>query len=131
MGEVIRFTPVERWAVDYLTPALAARPEPEAAGVYVNNTVPSPRRQRMVVVRGDGGTRLDVVRTFSRIGVQVWAETDYAAASLAELVKAVLDAGVGGDVHRVESTVPVRVADSSEQPLWYFTTEVILRGSAA
>ena len=41
---------------------LAGRPEPYAQDVYVGNSTPTDRRDRMVTFRRDGGPRLDVVR---------------------------------------------------------------------
>lgn len=121
---------VELWATTMLRQALAARPEPYAAGVYVSNAVPTTRRDRMVIVRRDGGARLDLVREVARLGVNVWAKTDRDAADLARLVAALLWASPTGDpVLRVEQPMgSTPVADPSGQPLRYQTFEVTTRG---
>lgn len=122
---------VEGWATSYLRAALAAQPDPYAAGVYVSNTVPSTRRDRMVIVRRDGGLRLDLLREVARLAVRVWATTDADVADLASLVAALLwDAPTGEPVLRVaQPTGATPVADPSGQPLRYMTFEVTVRGT--
>lgn len=122
---------VELWATGWLRQALAGRPEPYAAGVYVSNTVPAPRRDRMVVVRRDGGLRLDLLREVARLGVQVWATTEQDATDLARLVAGLLWAAPNGDpvVKVTQPTGSTPAADASRQPLRYMTFELTVRGT--
>jgi hypothetical protein len=128
---VVVFPDVEMWACQYLRDALASRSEPYAAGVYVGNTVPSPRTGRMVVARRDGGTRLDYHRDQARLTVRVWAGSEQEATDLARLVAALLWAAPTGDpVIRVEQpTGPTPVPDDSRQPLRLQSFDVTTRGS--
>lgn len=122
---------VELWATRWLRAALAARGEPYAANVYVSNAVPAQRRDRMVLLRRDGGLRLDLLREAARLGVQVWATTDQDASDLARLVAALLwSAPDGQPVLKVtQPTGATPVADPSGQPLRYMTFEVTTRGT--
>ena len=84
----------------------------------------------MVIVRRDGGPRLDAVREAARIGVRVWALTDQDATDLARMTAALLWASPDGDpVCKVTQQLgPTPVADESLQPLIYMTFELITRG---
>lgn len=128
---VIVFPDVELWATSYLRAELPGRSEPYASGVYVGITVPSPRADRMVVVRRDGGPRLDVIREAARLTVRVWASTEQDATDLTRLVSALLWAAPNGNpVLRVDHlTGSSPVADESRQPLRLTTFEVIVRGT--
>ena len=120
---------VELWATGYLRAALAARPESYAVGVRVSNAKVGNVRQ--VVVRRDGGPRLDLVREAARLGVNVWGETEQDATDLARLVAALLWAAPDGNpVVKVTQPGGISpVADSSGQPLRYMTFEITTRGS--
>lgn len=85
----------------------------------------------MVIVRRDGGARLDPVREAARLGVRVWGSTEKEASDLAALVRALMWAAPDGQpVVRVdELSGPVPVADESAQPLRYMTFSVVQRGS--
>lgn len=133
MLPVVVFPDVELWATGYLRSALASRPEPYAASVFVGTTVPSTRRDRMVTVRRDGGPRLDVAREAARLGVNVWGSTEQEASDLARLVRALLWAAPDGDpVCKVtELSGPSPIADESGQPRRYATFELIVRGASA
>jgi hypothetical protein len=128
---VVVFPDVELWACDHLRAALAGRPEPYAAGVHVSNVVPSPRTDRMVVVRRDGGPRLDHTRDLARLTVRVWGSSEQEATDLARLVAALLWAAPDGQpVIRVDQpTGPTPVADDSRQPLRLQTFDLIVRGT--
>lgn len=125
------FPDVELWATTYLRVALSVRPESYTSGVYVSNVVPAVRHDRMVIVRRDGGPRLDAVREAARLNVRVWAKTEQDATDLARIVGALLWAAPDGDpVLRVEQpTGPTPVADDSQQPLRLLTFEVVVRGT--
>lgn len=99
--------------------------------VLVSDEVPNPRRDRMVIVRCDGGPDLGDVRSLARIGVNVYAPDATAAGSLSALVAALLPGLAGeGPVTAVRSiTLPSRVADPAPVERRYFTAEIHLRGS--
>lgn len=123
------FPDVELWTTTYLRAALAARPESYAAA-HVDNKVPNPRRDRMVIVRRDGGPRVSTVTEAARLAVRVWAPTEKAANDLSRLVRALLTVAADGNpVCRVtDLSGPVAVPDESGQPLRYFTLELTVRG---
>lgn len=73
------------WWIVYLRGALVGRPESYASGVYFDRRVPSTRRDRMVIVRRDGGSVSGVFDN-PRISLDVWAKTDQDATDLARLV---------------------------------------------
>jgi len=127
---VVIFPDVELWATGYLRAALADRTEPYAASVLVSNEVPQTRRDRMVIVRRDGGPRLDVTREAARLSVRVWGPTEQVATDLARLVAALLWAApTGSPVLRVQQqTGATPVADSSGQPLRFMSFEITVRG---
>lgn len=132
MAEVIVSPDVELWATGYLRAALAARPEPYSANVYISRKVPDPRRNRMVIVRWEGGPGRDVVLEDGVLSVRVFASTEQEAADLARLVRALLLASAGaGAVKRTRGLGgPYEVPDESGQPLRFFTVELTIRGSA-
>lgn len=124
------FPDVELWATGYLRTALAARPEAWASAAWVDIKVPNPRHDRMVIVRRDGGPRLDTVREAARLTVRTWGKTEKEAADLARLVRALLSSSADGDpVCRViDQSGPSAVPDESGQPLRVFVLELIVRG---
>jgi hypothetical protein len=124
---------IELWATTRLRALINARTELYTDDVYVSNTVPASRRDRMVIVRRDGGGRLDAVREAPRLGVQVWAMTEQDANDLGRMVAALLAASPDGDpVSRVRITGgPYAVADDSTQELRYITCELISHGRDA
>lgn len=105
------------WWIVYLRGALVGRSEPYAQGVYFDRRVPDPRRDRMVIVRRDGG---NVSGAFDRprIALDVWAKTEQDATNLASLIIALaLDApGTNGCVRVTHESGPNDVADPSGQP---------------
>jgi hypothetical protein len=118
---------MEAATVSYLTTALAARPEPVAAGVRVSaQKTQDPAKQ--VIVRDDGGGPEGDVRAVCRLGVNVWAPTDEDATALAALVTALLNAWPDGDpVVRSSATRGYAITDEAG-PLRYLTAELIIRG---
>ena len=128
---LILFPDVELWLANYLRAVFVDRVEPYTTGVYVSNTVPSTRRPRMVVVRRDGGPRLDVIREVARVGVNVWAETEQDATDLARITAALIWASPDGNpVLRVRQTTgPTPITDVSGKPIRYMTYEITLRGT--
>ena len=129
---VVVLPDVEMWATTYLRAALADRPEAYAADVYVSNAVPETRRDRMVVVRRDGGPRSRLWET-ARLTVNVWGSSEQEATNLARLVGALLWAAPDGDpvIYITQPTGPTPVADPSRQPLRLQTFELTVRGTDA
>lgn len=125
----ILFPDVELWSSTYLRDMLATRLEPYAANVFVSNKIPSPRRDRMVLVRRDGGNSTGL-RDQARLSVQVWAKTEQDATDLARLVAALLWAAPDGDPVLMvrQQSGPTPVADTSGQPLRYLVFDVHTRG---
>ena len=84
----------------------------------------------MVIVRRDGGGRLDAAREAPRLGVRVWSTEKQEANDLARLVAALLWASPDGDpVAKVTITGgPYAVPDDSGQELRYITAELITKG---
>jgi hypothetical protein len=105
------------WWIVYLRGALVGRAESYAQNVYFDRAVPTTRRDRMVIVRRDGGA---VTGLFDqpRVALDVWAKTEQDATNLANLVVALaLDAaGTNGCVHVRHLSGPNSVADPSGEP---------------
>lgn len=105
------------WWTVYIRGALVDRTETYAQNVYVGRKVPNPRRDRMVIVRRDGG---NVTGLFDRprVSFDVWAKSDADASDLASLVVALaFDApGAEGCVRVQHLSGPNDVADPSGQP---------------
>lgn len=125
----IIFPDVELWATAYLRVALADRLEPFADNVYVSNSVPTTRRDRMVIVRRDGGTATSL-RDQARLSVRCWAKTEQDATDLSRLVAALLWAAPTGDPVLMvrQQSGPTPIADESKQPLRYLVFDVHTRG---
>ncbi len=125
------------WATGHLRSVLTSRPEPYTSNVYVGDKMPTTadnkptRKDRMVIVRRDGGRRLDGARETSTLGIQVWAKSDQEANDLSRLVRALLWAAPNGaPVVRVDdSTGPITIPDESGQPCRYLVVEVVVRGT--
>ena len=105
------------WWIVYLRGALVGRSEPYASGVYFDRAVPTTRRDRMVIIRRDGGT-VSGVFDRPRVSLDVWAKTEADATNLARLVVALaLEApGTAGCVRVRHASGPNSVADPSGQP---------------
>jgi hypothetical protein len=125
------------WACTRLRDDLAARSEDYAADVYVGDKMPTDannlptRADRMVILRRDGGPRLDAAREAVRLGIRVWATTDQDVNDLARMVRALLWAAADGSpVVRVDDqSGPADVPDDTGQPCRYLVVELIVRGS--
>lgn len=127
----ITFPDVELWATGWCRTALASRGEDYARDVWVSNTVPDPRRDRMVIFRRDGGTRLDQVRDQPRLTIQIWGSSEQEATDLARLVLALLWAAPDGNPLCAVPTItgPSPVADESGQPLRLASADLVIRGT--
>lgn len=106
------------WWTVYIRGALVGRGESYAQNVYVGRAVPNERKDRMVLLRRDGG---QVTGLFDqpRVSLDVWAKTEQDATNLASLVVALAlkaplaDAGV---THVRHLSGPNAVPDESGQP---------------
>lgn len=127
----IMFPDIELVLTGRYRTALAARTEPYASGVYVSNAVPTTRRDRMVIVRRDGGTQAEL-RDRPRVSFRVWAMTEKDATDLAALVLALAPTFVDGSPIAACPTAgrsgPFPVADTSGQALRQMTVEFHTRG---
>ena len=105
------------WWIVYLRGALVGRPESYAQSVYFDRAVPTSRRDRMVIVRRDGGN-VSGVFDRPRVALDVWAKTEQDASNLASLIVALaFDApGTNGCVRVEHLSGPNAVADPSGQP---------------
>lgn len=105
------------WWIVYLRGALVGRPESYASGVYFDRRVPGTRRDRMVIVRRDGG---NVSGNFDRprVALDVWAKTEQDATNLAALIVALAlrAPGTNGCTRVEHLSGPNDVADPSGQP---------------
>lgn len=132
--EKVIFPDVEKVLVASLKAALAARTENYAQNVHVATIKPAadvnPYPSRIVVLRGDGGPKLDHVRKMERIGVTIWADTYADASKLARLVEALTTDLTGPEIKLVNVVLsPVRVAEEGAQECRYLTLEVITKGT--
>lgn len=115
----VRALPVDAdlWWIVYLRGALVDREESYAQDVHFARKVPNPRRDRMVVVRRDGG---NVSGLFDRprITLDCWAKSDKDVADLASLITALaFDApGTNGCVRVEHLSGPNDVTEASGQP---------------
>lgn len=100
---------------------------------WIGNTVPNPRRDRMLVIRRDGGTQTGV-RDRPRVSLRVWAATgkEQDATDLAALVMALAPLFADGApivaVPTEGRSGPWPVPDESDQPLRQMTIEFHMRG---
>jgi hypothetical protein len=106
------------WWIVYLRGALVGRLESYASDVYFDRRVPAQRRDRMVIVRRDGGS-LNGLFDNPRVSLDVWAKTEQDATNLVNLIVALAmvaplaDAGCTNVVH---VGGPNSVPDPSGQP---------------
>ena len=133
MAEVIVFPDAEQVLCDWLEPALAAR----GTAVPVTTRVPSPRPARFVRVIRTGGVRATLVTDAPQVTVESFAGTEAAAAALAQLCRALLNAAPGqvaaAVVYKVvELAGPQNLPDPLTDQIRYTQTfEIHLRGAAA
>lgn len=105
------------WWIVYLRGALVGRTEPYATGVYFDRRVPKDRRDRMVIVRRDGGG-INGLFDQPRMSVDVWAKTDKDATDLANLILALAQRAplAGSSVTNVTNVIgPNSVPEESGQ----------------
>jgi hypothetical protein len=147
----VLYPDAELVAITYLRAALAARLEPYAAGVKVNNLLtPGATEPKLVRIRRRGGVQQHQVADGPRLQVQVGYQTGAAATdeanrqALSQLVWALLRAMQGADVTIPDWPVPVtcyRVATfggpanlpdpaDNSRTITQLTVEVGMRGRA-
>lgn len=121
---------VEALFVNHMSAALAARPEPVAAGVVVSAQRGTAARQ--VLVRDDGGPFLGDVRATARLGITVLAATRDDVVDLAALVVALVAAWPDGKpVVRVAAlSRAYPISDESGVPARYVAAELVVRGTS-
>lgn len=105
------------WWIVYLRGALVGRPESYATGVHFDRAVPTERRDRMVIVRRDGGNVSDLFDR-PRVAFDVWAKTEQDATNLARLIVALAfeAPGTEGCLRVRHLSGPNSIADPSGQP---------------
>lgn len=128
------FQDTEKLLVDAITTSLAERSESYAQGVVVATKKPGPEIQpypsKVVVVRSDGGPKLDWVRKMSRVGISIWCDTYADAADLSTLLEALSITWTNDHIKSCNVILsPVRAKEPSEQEARYMTLEVIIKGS--
>lgn len=133
MTEVVIFPDAEGLIVDWLPGELADR----GRTVTVSTRVPNPRPAEFVRVLRVGGPQHNLVQDRPTLVIEAWATTESAAASLAELSRALIKstAGtvIGGVmVYRVdEFGGPANHPDpDSAQARYVVTLSMLLRGTA-
>lgn len=134
------FPDVEILLRTVIVAGLAASTDSVAANVTVATKKPDPSvtpyPSKIVTIRGDGGGQLERdITKVERVGINVYVggSNAYATASnLARLVEAIVRAGVGGAIKRVETSLsPVRVdTDATNTPEQrYMTFEVVVKAA--
>lgn len=117
------------WWIVYLRGALVGRSESYAANVHFDRAVPNPRRDRMVIVRRDGGNASGVF-DYPRVSFDVWAKSEQDVFNLSALVVALaLKAPLAdaGCVRVVHASGPNAVADPSGTPRRLCSIEAVHR----
>lgn len=128
---LVIFPDVVEETITPLRTALAARPETVANAAEVHSRVPSPRPDRFVELRRDGGVADSVVTDRPRLSCQCWADTEANAERLAAITRAVLKTLPGtGAIRRVRDVGgPFPAPDpESGQARYFFSVEITLRG---
>lgn len=123
---VILYPDIELVLTTFFRAELPAHGE---AGVYVSNRMPDTRRDRMVLVRRDGGSPAELLDR-PRVSISVWDTTEQGATDLARIVHALISATADGSpvLHADPQSGPTPVADPSGQPLRLIVAEFYTRG---
>lgn len=106
------------WWIVYLRGALVGRVESYAQNVYFDRVVPTTRKDRMVIVRRDGGAVTGVFDR-PRVSLDVWAKTELDATNLANLIVALAQKAPlsgAGCTEVTHLSGPNSVPDPSGQP---------------
>lgn len=122
---------------DAVTTAIAAVAPGLPSGVVAYGRVPDPRPARFVRILRIGGTRRDRFTDNATLTIEAWAATDQASATLANTVRAALNAAEGSVVAGAalytvtELSGPANLPDPvSDQSRHTWTVQIALRGSA-
>jgi hypothetical protein len=134
MMPAVVFPDAEKVLVAAIKAELETREESYAQNVYVATKKPAadqaPYPARIVVIRSDGGPKLDWVRKSERIGITIWADTYADASDLARLVEALSITLTGESIKLTQVVLsPVRVDEAGPQECRYMTLELITKGS--
>jgi hypothetical protein len=97
---------------DYLRPLLA---EHGYSDVFIGRQIPSTRPNRMVVLSNNGGFDVNVAIAQATVSINVWAQTDTDADTLAQLVTGLLKNAEGyAPIESVDVvTYPTDVIDAT------------------
>jgi hypothetical protein len=121
------FPDVELIVCDFLRDTLPLMGQAYATDVHVSNRLPNPRPDRAVIVRRDGGRRVDEVREVARVGINIWSPTDQDATDLGRLVAGMLHTWTPEPVmHVTTSSAFSPVADESGTPRRFGTFELVV-----
>lgn len=125
--------------VDYLRPKIAALGDPVLDGLIVGTQVPATRAldgPPLLVIRRSGGPATPPVLDRPRLDFMVWHTTEYKAAAVAAIVRALLLYDLPGQVHDghtvyrpSEFAGPSQYPDpaGSSTPIVMFSLEVPIR----
>lgn len=128
------FPDIEKVLVAAIKSELLTRTEPYAQNVTVATKKPapdvSPYPSRIIVIRSDGGPKVDWVRKIERVGISIWANNYADASNLARLIEA-LSVTLTGEEIKLSRVVlsPTRVDEAGPQEARYMTLELIVKGS--
>ena len=134
MMPAVIFPDVEKVLVAAVKAELETRTESYAQDVHVSTIKPAaditPYPSRIIVIRGDGGPKLDWVRKSERVGITIWANSYSDASDLARLIEA-LSVTMTGEFIKLTQVIlsPVRVDEAGPQECRYMTLELITKGS--
>ena len=134
MMPAVIFPDVEKVLVAAVKAELETRTESYAQNVHVSTIKPAaditPYPSRIIVIRGDGGPKLDWVRKSERVGITIWANSYSDASDLARLIEA-LSVTMTGEFIKLTQVIlsPVRVDEAGPQECRYMTLELITKGS--
>lgn len=130
MRPVIQMPDVELWSTGWIRAALTFRTEDYASSVYVDHKTPNPLKPYMVIVRNDGGHRVDMLHEAVLLAVNVYGPSQATADALARLVEGLLlSVRASSPVEKIDSqSSPMRIEDT--QPRQYFVVEMTVRGFA-
>lgn len=138
MNEVILFGDIETALITKLTADLATRSDTAAVQSDGNKpSSPTPRPDRLVVVRRLGGARSGLVTDGASIEFHCYDSSETEAQELAQLIRALVYSYSGHTlsgllIHRIEEyAAPARMPHpKSHNPRYVFTASVFYRGAA-
>lgn len=134
MMPAVIFPDIEKVLVAALKAELAQRSETCARNVYVATKKPAPDKKpyprRIIVIRSDGGPKIDWVRKLERVGITIWADTYEDASDLARLVEALSMTLTGEEIKLANVALsPTRIDEAGTQECRYLILELTVKGS--